>query len=160
MSEFDYRKLLPVSEGKRTYRYVSTSVNSCKLNGRLSRHPDCNFYSADGVLRAWVRKGVLYSSENYAWNGSSPKRYLGTNRVGFWLGTPDFAKSRRASFFHDILFQFAEVGQWDMFDCNYQFLTIMEEDEFKLANQYFEAVEIFGQKFYGHDKEGVKMTLL
>ena len=160
MTEFNYRKLLPVSEGKRTYRYVSTSVNSCKLNGRLSRHPDCNFYSADGVLRAWIRKGWLYSSKDYAWNGSSPKRYIGTDRFGFWLGTPDFEKSRRGSHFHDILFQFAEVGQWDMFDCNYQFLTLMEEDGFRLANQYFEAVEMFGAEFYGHDKQGVRMTLL
>lgn len=160
MPEFHYRKLLPVSEGKRTYRYVSTAVNSHKLRGKLARHPDANFYSGDGKLRAWVRKGILYVSEAYAWNGSSPKRYIGTDHVGFWLGTPDFEKSRRGSFFHDILFQFAEVGKWDMFDCNYQFLCIMEDDGFELANQYFEAVEVFGQKFYGRDKEGVKMTLL
>lgn len=160
MTEFHYRKLLPVSEGKRTYRYVSTAVNSHKLRGRLAIHRDANFYSSDGKLRAWIRKGHLYAGEDYAWNGSSPKRYIGTDRVGFWLGTPDFAKSRRGSFFHDILFQFAEVGKWDMFDCNYQFLCIMEDDGFELANQYFEAVEMFGQKFYGRDKQGVRMTLL
>jgi len=155
-----YRELAPVTEGKRIYRYVTTGVNTCRLTGRLARHPDCNLYTADGVLRAWIRAGHLYCSESYAWNGSSPKRYIGGNMLGKWLGTPDFPKTRRASLFHDVLFQFAEVGRYDMADCNYQFLTLMEREGFKLAQQYYEAVEMFGQKYYGHDQQGVRITLL
>lgn len=156
----NYRELKPVSEGKRKYRFITTGVNSCRLKGRLSRHWDCNFYSADGILRAWIRAGVLYCSEGYAWNGSSPKRYIGTDKIGLWLGTWDHPKSRRASLFHDILFQFAEVGKYDMADCNYQFLTIMEEDGFFLAQHYYQAVEMFGAKHYGADGQGVRIKFL
>ena len=156
----NYRELKPVSEGKRIYRFLTTAVNSCKLKGRLAKHRGCNFYSSDGILRAWIRAGVLYVSEGYAWNGSSPKRYIGTDTIGLWLGTWDHPKSRRASLFHDVLFQFAEVGHYDMADCNYQFLTIMEEDGFALAEYYYEAVELFGPKYYGHDNTDVRIKCI
>lgn len=155
-----YQELKPVSEGKRKYRFITTGVNSCKLVGRLARHRNCNFYSSDGILRAWIRKGVLYCSENYAWNGCSPKRYIGTDDFGIWIGTPDFEKTLLASLMHDILFQFAEVGKYDMHDCNYQFLTLMEKENFRLAQHYYEAVEMFGEKYYGHDGAGVRIKFL
>lgn len=151
-----YRRLHPVKEGKRTYRFVLTGMAKTKLYGRLANHPDCDFLDAHGRLWAQIRSGWMYAMSDYAWNGCSPKRYYGHPPIGKWVGTPDFKDTITPSLFHDILFQFAEVGKYSFSDANYQFLRMMEENEFPLAILYYEAVEQFGHKFYGHDNEGVK----
>jgi len=122
----------------------------------MSRHPNVIFTNKDGKRWAEIRAGFIYIAVGYAWNGSSPKHYIGFPPIGTWIGTPDFYGTRKASLVHDVLYQFAEVGEYSFEDANYQFLKLMEDAQFPLAQQYYEAVEIFGGKFWGKDKSGVK----
>lgn len=150
-----YRRLHPTKEGKRKYRFTTTEVVKEKLRGRLANHPDCTFRDRHGIAWASIRAGYIYIAVGYSWNGSSPKYYVGYPPVGKWIGTPDFEGTIIASLIHDVLFQFAEVGKYTFHDANYQFLCIMEEADFKLAQHYYDAVEAFGIKYWGHDGEGV-----
>lgn len=156
----NFRILHPTKEGKRKYRFASVGVNCTALKGQLSQHPNAEFYSADGVLRAWIKNGWIFASKDYAWNGCSPKCYCGFHPFGAWLGTPDFDGTIEASFWHDILFQFAAVGMYDMHDANYFFLCLMERSGFLLASHYFDAVEAYGAKYFGKDKDGVYVKIL
>ena len=156
----NYRILHPTKEGKRKYRFCSVGVNCVPLVGKLSQHPNVEFYSGDGVLRAWIKNGWIFASADYAWNGCSPKTYVGIPPLGAWLGTGDFKGTIAASFWHDILFQFATAGMYDMHDANYQFLYLMQKEKFFLANQYFAAVEKFGGAYWKKDKSGVYAKIL
>lgn len=156
----NYRRLHPTKEGKRTYRFVTTELVCEKLKGRLAAHPGCTFL--DGKGRAWaqIKNGYIIIAIGYAWNGSSPKHYIGFPPIGKWIGTPDFDDTIIPSLVHDVLFQFAEVGKYTFHDANYQFLTLMEDREFRLAQHYYEAVECFGGKFWKKDGEGVRAEYL
>lgn len=151
-----YRHLHPITEGKRKYRFVLTGMASARLYGGLAYHPDCDFLDARGKLWAQIRSGWMHIMEGYAWNGCSPKRYVGYPPFGKWIGTPDFEKVRLPSLFHDVLYQFAEVGKYTFDEANIQFLRMMDAENFALDEIYYDAVQRFGRKFYGHDNEGVK----
>jgi hypothetical protein len=155
-----YRHLHPTKEGKRTYRYITTKEITVRLHGLLATHPEVAFQDAKGKTWAWIVCGKITIAKGYAWNGCSPKTYIGFPPVGAWIGTPDFDATIIPSLIHDVLFQFAEVGKHTLHNTNLQFLRMMEERHFRLAAQYFEAVEIFGGKFWGKDKSGVKATYL
>jgi hypothetical protein len=155
-----YRHLHPTKEGKRTYRFVTTKEITVRLHGLLSTHPEVAFQDAKGKTWAWIICGKITIAKGYAWNGCSPKTYIGLPPVGAWIGTPDFDATIIPSLIHDVLFQFAEVGKHTFHNTNLQFLRMMEERQFRLAAQYHEAVEIFGGKFWGKDKSGVKATYL
>jgi len=156
----NYRALHPTKEGKRKYRFITTRVVSHKLRGRMKDHPNCVFRDTHGTQWAQIHEGHIHIAVGYAWNGCSPKRYIGFPPIGKWFGTPDFDDTIIASLVHDVLFQFAEVGKYSFDDANYQFICIMEDANFKLADHYFEAVDMFGRKFWGHDGEGVTADYL
>ena len=156
----NYRILHPTKEGKRKYRFAAVGVNCTALKGKLSQHPNVEFYSADGTLRAWIKNGWIFATNEYFWNGCSPKKYVGFYPLGAWIGTPDFDGSIEASFWHDVLYQFSAVGMYDAHDANYQFLYLMERNGFLLASHYFDAVEAYGAKYFGKDKDGVYVKIL
>jgi hypothetical protein len=101
-----------------------------------------------GVVWAWIKDGRLWWAENYAWNGCSPKYYIGYPPIGKWIGTPDPVRSRRGSLGHDIIYQFSSLLEISFEDANYNFLKWMETDGFILAEHYYDAVEMFGHKFW------------
>ena len=147
-----HRELHPIKEGHRVYRFVTTLVDSLPLYGRMANHPDCVMCDSKGVIRAEIKNHRLFWTVGYAWNGCSPKRYVGFPPIGCWLGTPDPLRSRRGSLGHDILFQFAGHGKYDFDDANHQFFEWMKDDNFALAEHYYDAVEMFGRKFWTKDE--------
>lgn len=144
-----YRKLLPVTEGNRKYRFRTINEISKKLIGPISKHPTVYFRDGKGKCWAWVLDGYIHISAGYAWNGCSPKKYIGSDRFGFWVGTPDFKETILASLIHDVLFQFSFLGKYTMEEANMMFYSIMEEEEFPLAEIYFAAVQKLGVAFFG-----------
>jgi hypothetical protein len=157
-SESDlFRLLHPIHEGHRAYRFLSTTIIQAKLYGELAKHRNCTFYDSKGVPRAWIRDGYIYVNVNYAWNGCSPKKYIGWPPLGKWVGTPDFAATIIPSLIHDVLYQFAKLGTYTFHQANWQFYQMMLDRDFALAEHYYDAVETFGYKYWGKDPE--KLTV-
>jgi len=146
-----YRKLHPTKEGKRKYRFITTTIDSLPL--LRIKHPDCVMKDSQMIVRAWIAKNRLYWNPSYSWNGCSPKHYIGSPPIGKWIGTPDFPATIKASLGHDILYQFAGHGKYTFDDANYCFLKWMETNGFHLAEQYFDAVDMFGEKFWTKDEK-------
>ena len=147
-----YRKLHPIKEGKRKYRFITTRLDSLPLHGTMRNHPSCVMKDSQQICRAWIANGRLYWNPDYAWNGCSPKHYIGFPPIGKWIGTPDFPETIKPSLGHDILYQFAGHGKYTFDDANYCFLKWLETNGFKLAEQYFDAVDMFGEKFWTKDE--------
>ena len=147
-----YRELQPIREGKRKYRFITMTIDSLPLHGKMRHHRDCVMRDSREIIRAWIANARLYWNPGYAWNGSSPKRYVGFPPIGFWAGTPDFEPTRKPSLGHDILFQFAGHGEYNFDDANYCFLKWMETNGFHLAENYFDAVDMFGERFWTKDE--------
>jgi hypothetical protein len=91
------------------------------------------------------------SERPYAWNGCSPKFYIGSA----WVGTPEGVANpftghpltRRASLFHDALYQFCH--EWGGIvvtrkEVDKMFFDIMIQDGFKPAKLYYKVVRLFG----------------
>ena len=145
-----FRELHPVREGHRKWRFMTTGIVRLRLYGLAAMHPNCRMYAA-GKLIAEIADGWLLIYPGYAWNGCSPKRYIGWPPIGMWIGTPDFEATIKASLGHDVLFQFSALLRYEMRVVNNQFLHWMEDDglEPDLRDIYHGAVEKWGGKFWG-----------
>jgi hypothetical protein len=152
-----YRKLHPTKEGKRKYRFVTTVFFGLSLRGKAKRHRDCLLKDSKGIVRAGITNGRLWWTEGYAWDGCTPKFYVGFPPVGMWVGTPDFEKVRMASLGHDILFQFSKVLDISFEEANIQFFLWMLDQDFPFAEQYYDAVEMFGEKFWKKHRDEVSI---
>lgn len=150
-----YRNLDPLKEGDRKLRFVTTKIRSLPLYGKARSHPNCMMYCKKGINRAWIANGRLWWNADYAWNGCSPKYYVGYPPIGKWVGTPDFEKTRKPSLGHDILFQFSTLLQISFDEANKLFRLWLEDEEFCLAEQYFDAVDTFGRNYWGKNLEGL-----
>lgn len=150
-----YRKLDPVKEGNRKLRFLTTRIDSLPLYGNAKNHLPCVLKCKKGIVRASIAEGRLWWNPDYAWNGCSPKYYIGYPPLGKWIGTPDFEKTRKASLGHDILFQFATLHKISFYEANKLFRLWLEDEEFTLAEQYYEAVDAFGRDYWGKDIEGL-----
>lgn len=150
-----HRELHPIKEGKRKNRFATTCFGGLPLYGKAKHQRDCLLKDKRGNTWAGVQNGRLWWVKDYAWNGCTPKIYIGYPPVGKWVGTPDPPKSRRGSLGHDILYQFSSVLDISFEDANYNFLKWLETDGFWLAEQYYDAVEMFGEKFWKKNPESV-----
>jgi hypothetical protein len=146
----NYRELHPIKEGKRKWRYVTTATVDLRLYGLGTMHPPCELY-ANGKKIARILDGWLSIFEGYAWNGCSPKRYIGWHPFGKWIGTPDFPETRLASLGHDVLFQFSALLKYEMTTVNSQFWHWMDDNglDEDLRDVYHGAVAKWGTKFWG-----------
>lgn len=146
----NYRRLHPTKEGKRKWRFVTTDTVPFRLYGLGAMHPNCKMY-ASGKLIAEIENGFLFIAPGYAWNGCSPKYYVGFPPIGMWVGTPDFEGTILASLGHDVLFQFSFLLRYSMFVVNAQFAHWMDDDglEPDLRDIYHGAVTRFGTRFWG-----------
>ena len=151
------RSLHPIKEGKRKWRFATTTIVRAKLHGSLADHKDCDFIDGRGICRSWIRAGYIYVNVRYAWNGCSPKSYIGYPPIGKWIGTPDFDDTIIPSLIHDVLFQWSKCGTYTFHATNWQFYQMMLERQFKLSEQYYDAVECFGEKFWGQDAQQLKV---
>lgn len=152
-----FRLLHPTKEGNRIYRFLTLTIVQEKLFGELAKHKNATFYDGGYVPRMWIRDGYIYINVNYAWNGCSPKRYIGWPPIGKWVGTPDFDATIIASLIHDALFQFSKIGTYTFHQANWQFYQMLLDRNFFLAEQYYDAVECFGDKFWGKDPQTVRI---
>ncbi len=150
-----YRKLKPITEGNRKYRYITTKDISIKLIGPLSKHATVYFRDGSGKCWAYILEGYIHITEGYAWNGCSPKYFIGTESFGKWIGTPDFEKTILPSLVHDVLFQFGSAGHYKMEDANLIFYDLMEAENFLLAEVYYVAVQKLGIAFFGKKDDNV-----
>jgi len=148
----------PHSNGR--YRFRLLQDVSIRVPCLVDRTGDViSFRSRDGREWAQCADGVLTVRWGYAWNGASPKKWC----LGRWWGTPDFEKTRLATLFHDVCFQFLRVRDWPMgiHECNRLFYSVMEQQDFKLANTYFGAVTDFGEMFAGkHPLQGEHSVII
>jgi len=142
-----HRELHPTKEGKRLYRFATVGIGSLPLFNRTKKHRNC-ILKHRGIERARIFNGRLFWTHDYAWNGCSPKYYIGWPPIGKWIGTPDPPKSRRKSLGHDILFQFGRLLDITFEEANYHFLLWGEMDGFELAQTYYDAVSCFGLSYW------------
>lgn len=155
-----YRKLHPTKEGKRKLRFVTTRIDSLPLFGRAKNHRNCLLKCNQGIVRAGITKGRLWWNPGYAWNGSSPKRYIGIYPLGFWIGTPDFKKTLRPSLGHDILFQFSSLIDISFDEANHHFLLWLETEGFRGAELWHDAVDALGMSHWNKNQEGLTIEYL
>lgn len=146
----NYRELHPIKEGKRLWRYVTTATVDLPLYGAGKNHPTCILF-ANGKKIAQIANGWLSIYEGYAWNGCSPKKYIGWPPVGKWIGTPDFPETRLASLGHDVLFQFSALLKYEMRTVNDQFFHWLDDNglDEDLRDIYHGAVQKWGGQYWG-----------
>jgi hypothetical protein len=144
-----YRELHPTKEGKRLWRYITTKRGVLPLYGLDRNHAPCELL-IDGHVIAEIRNGWLAYRAGYAWNGCSPKRYIGWPPFGFWAGTPDFESTHLASLGHDILFQFSAYLNFRFEDVNDLFFTWIDDAGASdlVRDIYHGAVDMMGSKFW------------
>lgn len=141
--------LHPTKEGKRKWRYKAIVID-LRLYAGAASHPDCRMYAKD-VLVGEIKSSKLFIYDPYAWNGSTPKYYVGWPPFGFWVGTPDFESTIVASGGHDILFQFSALLQFTMEEVNYCFYRWIEEagGGELVRSIYYGAVSELGHDYWG-----------
>ena len=144
-----YRELHPTREGKRKWRFVTTKRITLPLYGLGRMHPNC-LLGVQGKTIAKIHDGKLYIYPGYAWNGCSPKRYIGWPPIGAWIGTMDFPGTRLASLGHDVLFQYSTLLRYSMNVVNDQFFLWMDDAglEDDIRDIYHGAVHKYGSKFW------------
>lgn len=150
-----FRRLHPTKEGHRYLRFLTTVRDSLPLYGRARSHRNCILKDANGIVRAGITDGRLWWNPDYAWNGCSPKRYVGWFPFGKWIGTPDFDKTLKPSLGHDIIFQFAKLLDITFQEANRLFYLWMQDENFALAEQYYDAVEMFGVNYWGREPDNL-----
>jgi hypothetical protein len=145
-----YRELHPIKEGKRKWRFLVTQAIKRKLIG--TSHRDCQLF-VKGKLIAEILSNHLYIYAGYAWNGCSPKRYIGWPPFGMWVGTPDFEATIIASLVHDVLYQFAALLEFTFDEANMIFFNIMTVDglDESLTDIYHGAVKKFGKDYWAKE---------
>lgn len=142
--DFHFRELSH-TEGRNIYRFQTLRHLRFSIRGLVNEKNVITFHDATG--RQWLqldRFGALVS-ENYAWNGCSPKRWLPL--IG-WTGTPDFTSTLAASLLHDTFYQFHATAHFPLHrsDCDAIFrdLIILAGDP-DIARIYHAAVRRFGK---------------
>lgn len=130
-------------EFSRKYRFVLTTEVAFYL-GHDFPATDRRLTFCDAAGREWLRIDgrCMWIARGYAWNGCSP-RPLGKFGI-WWLGTPDFRQTIRASLPHDALYQFLDAPDFPFSrsECDRVFLQMMAG--FPLATVYWSAVRVFG----------------
>ena len=154
-----YRELHPIKEGHRKWRYVTIKTVKLRLIGAI--HRDCQLH-VKGKLIAEIKDGWLHVYAGYAWNGCSPKRYVGWPPIGAWVGTPDFKETILASLGHDVLFQFSALLEYRFSEVNAFFFNWMEIEglDESLVDIYHGAVQKFGKSFWGKKDETLSVIYL
>jgi len=141
--DVDYRKLEPVKEGKRRWRFITTRGVRLHRRGLSDR---IIFYH-DKTGKVWARHDLLglYIEEGYAWNGCSPKRWVWP--FG-WVGTVDFECTLLASLCHDVHYQFARTEHFPLHKSDVDLMfyhTIAMSGEPDIASVYHAAVNKYGK---------------
>lgn len=132
------------TEGRNIYRFQTLRHIRFRIDGIVPGRSVITFHDANG--RQWLQLdqyGALVS-EDYAWNGCSPKRWLPL--VG-WVGTPDFPETLAASLIHDALYQFHATRHFPLHrsDCDQVFHDLIAAlGAPRIAATYFSAVRRFG----------------
>lgn len=125
------------------YRFVLAEDAVFYLDERFPEVPEKRVF-ADSQ-RVWLEiEGRTYRVKSgYAWNGCSP-RPLGPR--AWWLGTPDFPATIRASLAHDAGYQFLDAAGflYSRADVDCIFLGVMQAGRFPLARIYWAAVRVCG----------------
>lgn len=152
MIDPEFRRLHPIKEGNRKYRFTLTRDVKVRLTGSLVSHPDCDFIGSDGRVWASIINGCLTVKAEYSWNGCNPKTYVGIGRLGKWVGTPDFPQTIMASLYHDVFFQFSYPAQYELYDVNLFFYRCLCKEDFVLADQYYFFVRKYGHLYFRRDQ--------
>ena len=97
-----FRELSP-KEGKCRYRFQTIQHVRFRMEGLVDEREVISFRDATGDQWMQIDRFGILISEGYAWNGSSPKRWV---PILGWVGTPDFECTIPASLVHDALYQF------------------------------------------------------
>lgn len=119
-----YRRLHPIREGRRLWRFQTTADAFLTVADLLPEGRVISF--RDKTEKEWIRMthNCMVLRKGYAWNGCTPKFYL----LGIWWGTPDFPSTIRASLWHDVLYQFSCTEHFPLHrsDCDAIFRRLIE----------------------------------
>lgn len=133
------------TEGRNIYRFKTLRHVRFSIRGLVEDRKTITFHDATG--RQWLQIdqwGALIS-EDYAWNGCSPKRWVPL--LG-WVGTPDFSSTLAASLLHDAFYQFHATAHFPLHrsDCDALFRDlIIKAGDPDIARIYHAAVRRFGK---------------
>ena len=108
------------------------------------------YFLSDWIL---IDNGVLTIKKGYAWDGSSPKLFIGKYIIGTWdgpTGSNGHQKAYMASLAHDALYQYLNeliVVGYSRMSADLEFKRLLDREHFLLSNPYYYAVRIFGGLF-------------
>ena len=107
----------------------------------VDTHRHMEFFDCEGKKWAELEGRYWTTEPNYSWNGCTPKMWIGR-----WVGTPDPIQTRHASFVHDQLCQFFNTTDFPFtkHQVDQIFLRLMQEDRFRYAHLYYQAVNRLG----------------
>lgn len=131
---------------KRKYRFRLVKSIATKIP-HLAGHTDViSFRDGRGTEWAVIDRETLIVKEGYAWNGCTPKWWVG-KPINRWFGTPDFPKVIIPSGFHDACYQFINTQHFPLIrrECDMLFHSLMDQRDFYLADFYYAAVREFGE---------------
>jgi hypothetical protein len=138
-----YRELSP-KEGGNRWRFETLA----DITFELDCHHRGSFLFTDHTGRPFARiDGYRWTIlKGYAWNGSSPKRWV---PVFGWIGTPDPIQTHAATGLHDSLGQAATAAHFPLsrYQVDAAFFDVMALAGFRLAGTYHGAVRHFGPAY-------------
>jgi len=153
--EEQYRELSP-EEGNYIYRFVTLKDIELHFTNNLIPKGNILLFM-DNSNRVWmeITSNIITISNNYAWNGCSPKKWN-----GIWWGTPDFEDTIMASLVHDCLLQFLNTKHFPFsrLDCDNIFKHILQKNDFCLDELYYLGVRV-ASEFLSHKKYNTKSML-
>lgn len=144
----EFRRLHPTREGNRRWRFLTTTSGELPLYNAAAKHRPGLLVDRSGIIRASIEDCKLKWNPDYAWNGASPKRYVGWHPLGFWVGTPDSEETIIPTLGHDIFFQFASVLDVSFDEMNFHLYKWLKNNEYCASELWYEATQKFGQRFY------------
>lgn len=150
-----FRELSP-KEGKYKYRYITMEDIEVKFKYFLiSSNKKLEYMDPSGKVWLTIYQHSMIISKNYAWNGCSPKRW-----IGVWLGTPDFDETIVASLIHDVGIQFYQDPTFPFTrpECDEMFKYILIKNNFKYSDLYYRGVK-FGTNMLPVEKYTGKSRL-
>lgn len=155
----NYRELHPVTEGHKTWRFVTTRGLRVPIRQMANLVSGVVlFHDATGKVWGHLDRFGLYIEEGYAWNGCSPKKWIWP--LG-WCGTPDFEATILASCVHDFLYQFARTEHFPLHRSDVDALfyhCVAMAGAPRVAGTYHAAVVKYGS-WAGQPDEGAYSTL-
>lgn len=120
----------------------------------LNKDIKVDMVTLDGISfeSKWIKieNGFITIKSGYAWDGSSPKFFIGNCIIGTWDGfinDKGLQQAYIASLVHDALYQYLNnlkpLG-YTRKAADIEFKRLLEREQFLLSKSYYTSVRLFG----------------